>query len=164
MQASCPVHKLGHYLDGKVDGEMLFEGISASDALQTLRHILGELSVKDSDEYRTHDLRRGHALDMQLSGSKLAGPARNRSAHMHKCAGVAGAPLYLILQAGEWASPAFLKYLDMWRLEARLPTAAVQRSTVLSMLQADAVLEAHMEDSDGEELELTVPGGQARKA
>ena len=39
-----------------------------------------------------------------------------------------------------------------------------QRGAVRSMLQADAVLQAHMEDSDGEEIDLTMPGGQARKA
>ena len=31
-----------------------------------------------------------------------------------------GAPLYEILQAGEWRSPAFLKYLDMETLERDL--------------------------------------------
>ena len=31
-----------------------------------------------------------------------------------------GAPLYVILAAGGWASPAFLSYLDIHRLEADL--------------------------------------------
>ncbi len=46
---------------------------------------------------------------------------------------LAGAPLYEILQAGEWASPAFLKYLNIHRLETQL------------------VVESHYNESSGEE-------------
>ena len=46
--------------------------------------------------------------------------------------GVAGARLFDILKAGEWKSPAFLLYCDMHKLES------------------SAVVEAHLEDSDGE--------------
>ena len=56
------------------------------------------LGLADADEYRTHDLRRGHALDLQL----------------------AGAPLHEILKAGDWRSPAFLAYLDKYLLEKDL--------------------------------------------
>jgi len=45
----------------------------------------------------------------------------------------AGAPLWKILQAGEWRSPAFLKYLDLHRLET------------------DVVVQAHIDESDCEE-------------
>ena len=44
----------------------------------------------------------------------------------------AGATLAEILLAGEWSSPAFLQYLDMCRLER------------------DAVLQAHVDESDGD--------------
>ena len=44
----------------------------------------------------------------------------------------AGARLFDILKAGEWKSPAFLLYCDMHKLES------------------SAVVEAHLEDSDGE--------------
>ena len=44
-----------------------------------------------------------------------------------------GASLYEILAAGQWRSPAFLTYLDMHSLEA------------------DAVLQAHVDESSGEE-------------
>ena len=50
----------------------------------------------------------------------------------NKFTGREGAPLYEILKAGEWASPAFLKYLDLHTLEC------------------DAVVEAHVDESDGE--------------
>ena len=43
-----------------------------------------------------------------------------------------GARLFDILKAGEWKSPAFLLYCDMHKLES------------------SAVVEAHLEDSDGE--------------
>lgn len=43
-----------------------------------------------------------------------------------------GASLYEILKAGEWSSPAFLNYLDLHELEK------------------EAVVEAHMDESDDE--------------
>ena len=54
-----------------------------------------------------HDFRRGHARDLQLAGRNLK----------------------QILEAGEWRSPAFLKYLDVEGLER------------------DAAVEAHLEES-----------------
>jgi len=35
-----------------------------------------------------------------------------------------GAPLWEILAAGEWSSPAFLSYLDLHRLDAELVVQA----------------------------------------
>ena len=43
-----------------------------------------------------------------------------------------GAPLWQILQAGEWKSPAFLQYLD------------------LHSLDKDLVIQAHVGESDSE--------------
>ena len=43
-----------------------------------------------------------------------------------------GASLYEILKAGEWSSPAFLSYLDLHSLEK------------------DAVIQAHVDESDEE--------------
>ena len=89
-------------------GEELFPNITPNEALGTLRHLLGQTGVENHREYRTHDLRRGHALDLQLSH----------------------APLYKILEAGEWKSPAFMSYLDVHKLER------------------DAVIQAHLDESD----------------
>ena len=44
-----------------------------------------------------------------------------------------GAPLWVILEAGEWKSPAFLSYLDA------------------NQLEVDLVLQAHVEDSEEED-------------
>jgi len=60
--------------------------------------MLHAIGIVDARDFRTHDLRRGHALDLQL----------------------AGAPLHEILAAGDWASPAFLVYLNKYRLERDL--------------------------------------------
>ena len=68
-QALCPTHRLAAFLDEKADGETLFPGINAGDALRTLRSLLVGLGIKGGSRYRTHDLRRGHALDLQLSGA-----------------------------------------------------------------------------------------------
>ena len=46
----------------------------------------------------------------------------------------AGAPLYEILAAGEWRSPAFFAYIDYWRLET------------------DVVVQAHVDESDDEDV------------
>ena len=64
--------------------------------LGILRELLAIIQVPEADQFRCHDLRRGHARDLQAQGASL----------------------YEILQAGEWRSPAFLKYLDLEELEA----------------------------------------------
>ena len=53
------------------------------------------LDVPKCTLYRTHDLRRGHARDLQASGCSL----------------------YELLSAGEWRGPAFMEYLDRQELE-----------------------------------------------
>ena len=93
--ATCPVHALGAWFAGLPVGTRPFADISAGSSLSTLRFSLGQLGVRDAALYRTHDLRRGHALDLQQRGGTLRE----------------------ILQAGEWSSPAFLSYLDMTQLE-----------------------------------------------
>ena len=68
--------------------------------------------------YRPHDLRRGHAEDLRLSGAPPLrySPLLNISGALN----CVGAPLWKILAAGEWRSPAFLQYLDVHRLEVEL--------------------------------------------
>jgi hypothetical protein len=65
------VHVLGPFLDQHASGQPLFKGITAASALGMLRDLLGAMQVPDSDKYRTHDLRRGHAKDLQLSGESV---------------------------------------------------------------------------------------------
>ena len=43
---------------------------------------------------------------------------------MKACVYASGAPLWEILAAGEWSSPAFLKYLDLHRLDTELVVQA----------------------------------------
>ena len=64
-------------------------------AVYMLRVLLEELGTERAQFYRPHDLRRGHAEDLRLKGS----------------------PLWMILAAGEWRSPAFLSYLDVHKME-----------------------------------------------
>ena len=107
---TCPYHKLRPWIEARARGGGLFPSVTAASALQRLREMLVAVKVPGAGPYRTHDLRRGHAKDLQLSGACVA------------CAGrlvcdavLRGAPLWKILQAGEWRSPAFLKYLDLSR-------------------------------------------------
>ena len=92
---TCPIHVLGNFIDQLEDGEHLFKDLTQAKALKLLRHLLGQLEVENAQLYRLHDIRRGHAKDLQLRGAGLAE----------------------ILRAGEWRSPAFLSYLDLHTLE-----------------------------------------------
>ena len=42
--------------------------MTAGDALKTLRSMLALAGVERAESYRTHDMRRGHAEDLPLSG------------------------------------------------------------------------------------------------
>ena len=70
-KATCPLNVLGPVLDRCADGERLFPCVTAVGALKTLREMLGILGVPRAGEYRTHDLRRGHAKDLQCSGGHV---------------------------------------------------------------------------------------------
>ena len=94
-QLTCPVHVLWPFFAKHVVGEKAFPGINAGGALKQLRLMLQLLDVKDFALFRCHDLRRGHAKDMQLNGASL----------------------YEILAAGEWRSPAFMEYMSLMDLE-----------------------------------------------
>ena len=107
----CPVHAIWPYIKDFKEGQSIFEGITPSMAMKTLRKYLSLIGKPDFMKYRSHDLRRGHADDLRASGASL----------------------WVILMAGQWSSPAFLKYLDT------------------ATLEADAVLQAHLDESSGEE-------------
>ena len=57
--------------------------------------MLAEVGIADAPMYRCHDLRRGHARDLQANGAGLRE----------------------ILAAGDWRSAAFMSYLDTAQLE-----------------------------------------------
>jgi hypothetical protein len=71
---------------------------------------------------------------MQRICSYQAGE-RQVSLEPSRISACAGAPLWQILEAGEWRSPAFLKYLDLQRLET------------------DLVVQAHVDESESEDEE-----------
>ena len=102
---------LGPLVDACPEGQPLFPGLTGASVLAALRTLLECVGVERAACYRTHDLRRGHALDLQL----------------------AGAPLFAILDAGGWRSPAFLKYLDLHQLDR------------------DLVVQSHVADSSTDE-------------
>jgi hypothetical protein len=52
-------------------GSKFFGGATAANALCTLRFILGQIGVERVTDYRTHDLRRGHAQDLVESGNGI---------------------------------------------------------------------------------------------
>ena len=122
------MHQLGGLLS-EFNGRQLFEGITAANALVALREMLEALEVPNAASYRTHDFRRGHALDLQLSGALVFSLRVFCVLWLLLCR----APLWQILAAGEWRSPAFMEYLDKFQLET------------------DIVVQAHVGESDDEE-------------
>ena len=67
-KVTCPMHALRPLFDNWAAGDQPFAGITAATALGTLRAILVTLQVQGAELYRCHDLRRGHAKDLQQSG------------------------------------------------------------------------------------------------
>ena len=108
---TCPVHVLWEYFAKLREGTQPFRGLRIGAVLANLRGRLKTLEVVGAASFRTHDFRRGHARDLQRQG----------------------ADLFEILAAGEWRSPAFLKYLS---------TAELER---------DVVLQAHLDESSDDE-------------
>ena len=92
---TCPVHNLWPFFEQYALGCSPFAGITAGKALCKLRTMLTAIGMEKAVSYRCHDLRRGHAKDLQMSGASL----------------------YEILAAGEWRSPAFMDYMDTMELE-----------------------------------------------
>ena len=66
-QLTCPRHVLGELCQNQKEA-LPFRSITAANALKVLRVMLGLVGVTDPEKYRTHDLRRGHAKDLQLAG------------------------------------------------------------------------------------------------
>ena len=62
------MHVVGPVLQDFQPGEAVFQGISAQDALVKLRFMLSAIRVEKPELYRCHDIRRGHALDLQCAG------------------------------------------------------------------------------------------------
>ena len=80
-----------------------------------MRLLLAELGTERAQFYRPHDLRRGHAEDLRREGSAVEYLA---VVAQHVCS--AGAPVWKILAAGEWRSPALLSYLDVHKMEVEM--------------------------------------------
>ena len=110
------MHVVGALVQGMKAGDRPFEGITAALALKMLREALLGVGVADAQLYRCHDLRRGHAKDLQESG----------------------APLWVILAAGEWKSPAFLAYLDLHRLETDMVIQVIGATSSVTCFSKDA--------------------------
>ena len=113
---TCPVHVLGAFFSRQKPGSRPFKDLKPGAVLKALKERLLTLKVPQASSYRAHDFRRGHARDLQADGAQL----------------------FEILAAGEWRSPAFLKYMDVHQLEH------------------DVVVEAHVDESSDDEFDATV--------
>ena len=95
---TCPVHAVGQIISSMPSNLKVFEGLSAQAVRYTLRDRVRKLGLCDSQNYNTHDFRRGHARD--LANSK-------------------GSTIKQILEMGQWKSSAILKYVDQDELETQ---------------------------------------------
>ena len=91
-----------NFLDPLPVGATPFANLSGHVANKLLKECCAKLRVPYAAEVVCHDLRRGHAKDLQQVGASLRE----------------------ILDAGQWRSPRFLKYLDMDSLEKDLVVSA----------------------------------------
>ena len=104
---TCPVHALWHQFLAPMEiGTQPWINVSSGEARSHLRATLERLAIPNAEAFGTHDLRRGHARDMQLSGASLA----------------------QILAAGEWKSRAVASYVDLEHLEHDLALEAAMHS------------------------------------
>jgi hypothetical protein len=60
-KVTCPVHRLLELCANLQAGDKVCRGLCAKRALGLLRKSLTDLGVDNAGQYRTHDLRRGHA-------------------------------------------------------------------------------------------------------
>ena len=86
------------------------------DTVAALRKLLEAVGTERAQFYRPHDLRRGHAEDLRLSGACVVHLWTLMCVWLRR----AGAPLWKILAAGEWRCPALLSYLDVHRMEIEM--------------------------------------------
>ena len=121
-RATCPVHALGAWLNSRPDGDAPWAGWCATSVRSALRAALRHVAVGDADAYGTHSFRRGHAQDIVEFGGRVTD----------------------ILKAGDWQMPAWMRYLDIEKMERQ------------------AVAEAHFgaSSSDDERGEAVPPGAQ----
>ena len=68
---TCPLHVLGPYFAKFPVGARVFGEFNRNNALKKLREVMAGLNAPKASEYRTHDFRRGHAKDLQVSGMFL---------------------------------------------------------------------------------------------
>lgn len=68
---TCPLHVLGPFLAKFPVGAPVFCGFTPSSTLKCLRAVMRTLKAPRASEYKTHDFRRGHAKDLQVSGETV---------------------------------------------------------------------------------------------
>ena len=95
---TCPAHAIGQLIDLLPNGFKAFDGLSAEAVRCSLRGRIHKLGLGGSQNYNTHDFRRGRARDLAESKEST---------------------LKQILETGQWKSSAVLKYVDQNELETR---------------------------------------------
>ncbi len=123
-RATCPVHALGARFNSQSVGEAPWAGWCATGVRNALRSALRHTGVVNADACGTHSFRRGHAQDIVEFGGRVTD----------------------ILKAGDWQMPAWMRYLDVEKMERQ------------------AVAEAHFgaSSSDDEGGHSETPGVQRR--
>ena len=149
---TCPLHVLGPLVDQRGSGKNLFPGITAASALTMLREMLEVVGAQEARSYRTHDSRRGHAKDLQVSGWPafcfiVAKSAAARVWRMF-CLQARRSMRYWPPANGgvppSWRTSTCIGKYRCYCMCADLSLSRVDR------LETDLVIEAHMEDSESD--------------
>ena len=94
-RVTCPVHALGTWFNSRPVGDAPWAGWHATGVRSALRTALRHAGVANADAYGTHSFRRGHAQDIVEFGGRVTD----------------------ILKAGDWQMPAWMRYLDVEKME-----------------------------------------------
>ena len=107
--STCPIHVFGKFAAARGVGQRLFPGVTPASAIGVVRACLRAADVPEATRFGTHDLRRGHALDLVKRGGRLGE----------------------ILREGQWASGAAL-------VKSYLPFDILEAEAVLEAAVADS--------------------------
>ena len=128
---TCIVHA---FWDGWMsflpEGEAPWNGQTPHFVIGRLRADLAKLApvVTEPEKYGTHDFRRGRAEDLRISGSTLAE----------------------ILQAGQWKSAAFLRYINEVARQPRQQCPPCASELLQAELEKEVAYHAAVESEDEE--------------
>ena len=147
------MHIIGAAISRLPRGTQLFCGITPARALARVREVLAGLQIPDVTSYGTHDFRRGHAKDLQESGSyawphagqSIASPLQHVKRRRTTLRNIGRRSMEIASVYGVPRRPQACPYHDGYVTSVAFPAIMQYR------LETDLVVEAHLAEFDVEE-------------